>query len=157
MKCHFVRLTFPVMSLFSFAVTVNMSALAVPVQSTAHKEIAAFTSGDVVAFRTKGHAKSLGLDMEFRYPSGWAKNDGVRPHIVVNVDSKEYYGPLCNLQIRRLSSMMSKISSISESVLAAEFISLSMADCRELAQDFFSEANYREYFANYSEKPTIIP
>ena len=65
----------------------------------AEEMTARFLRGNRRTFNSKGHPKSLGMEIEFQYPSDWRCSEGVRPHVVVSVASDDPIAPLCHLQI----------------------------------------------------------
>lgn len=48
-------------------------------------------------FSTNGHVKANGLNIEVHYPSGWSREEGIRPHIVQKFKDKN--GNYCMLII----------------------------------------------------------
>jgi hypothetical protein len=46
-----------------------------------------FLNGFTTKVSTRGHAKSLGLDIEFRIPASWKIEEGIREHIVQRLEA----------------------------------------------------------------------
>ena len=56
-------------------------------------------------YRTKGHAKSKGLDFSVSFPLSWSKREGNRPNIVQFFQSGAGHGPImCNLMVTAVTT-----------------------------------------------------
>ncbi len=63
------------------------------------------TEGWKRTFRTKGHAKSKGVDFSISIPFSWSKREGERPNIIQFFQSGAGYGPImCSLIVGRAPS-----------------------------------------------------
>lgn len=56
---------------------------AMPAPAFAQAEaLAQFRARQLASFNSRGHAKSMGLNVSLRYPAAWLAEEGERPHVV---------------------------------------------------------------------------
>ena len=111
-------------------------------------EVSSFFNGERAKFRSGGNPKAFDLDMEFQYPKCWKRSAGIRPHILVDLESPADGGAFCYLQIRSLSEKMASMLGCQASQIRNEIIGLAPQDIECLANAMFSrETQLQEYLA----------
>ena len=99
-----------------------------------------FVRGFKNTYRTKGHRKSKGIDLQFEYAKSWSKREGNRPNVIQFFSSNNGRGPAYAL------IMTQDIVKEAQGELTREDIkALNTLDgSKELALEVFSENSLRE-------------
>ena len=99
-----------------------------------------FSRGYTVVYRTGGHPKAKGLDVQIEYPKSWSSREGKRPNIIQFFGSNNGRGSAyASLLVRDLSNEIGK------ELTPEEVVSLkTLEGSKEAAVEIFSDANMRE-------------
>ena len=118
-----------------------------------------FTRGFRYIYRTKGHSKSKGIDLQLEYVKSWSKREGNRPNVIQFFSSNNGRGPAyVSIMARDLVEEMQGELSIEE-INAIK----TLAGSKELALEIFSKSSLREIadgmgtnVRNINEKQMVI-
>jgi hypothetical protein len=99
-----------------------------------------FSRGFKNIYRTKGHNKSKGLDLQIEYPRSWSKREGNRPNVIQFFSSNNGRGPAGALIMTRdlVKEAQGELTRQETNALQT------LEGSKELALDVFSESSLIE-------------
>ncbi|SMN12536.1 hypothetical protein SPBRAN_1495 [uncultured Candidatus Thioglobus sp.] len=99
-----------------------------------------FSLGFKKIYRTKGHSKSKGLDLQIEYPRSWSKREGKRPNVIQFFSSNNGRGPAGALIMTR-----DLVKEAQGELTRQEINSLqTLEGSKELSLEVFSESSLIE-------------
>ena len=99
-----------------------------------------FNRGFKTIYRTKGHPKAKGLDLQVEYPKSWSLREGNRPNVIQSFSSNNGRGPVYTLIMTRDLIKEAQGELTREEIAALEIPEGS----QELSSELFSDSSLRE-------------
>lgn len=99
-----------------------------------------FARGFKKIYRTKGHRKAKGLDLQIEYAKSWSRREGNRPNVIQFFSSNNGRGPAYALLMTRDLTKEAQGELTREDIKALN----TLGGSKELASEMFSENSLRE-------------
>jgi len=105
-----------------------------------HNPVDEVNRGFKTKYRTKGHPKAKGLDVQIEYPKSWSLREGNRPNIIQVFSSNNGRGPVYALIMTRDLIKEAQGELTHEEIRAIK----TFEGSKELASELFSNSSLRE-------------